>query len=88
MASDYETGDAVWPDNAAVWRLWEAMETQWQVDTVVGLSVVRKVWKRLIYEALPVVEQRLGIKKRERARLFEELREMEKEALAVFGAAG
>lgn len=77
----FEPGDiepdrvCVWPDNADAVHLFDAMQTQWRVSAN-GIAI------GLHYEALPVVCQALGIPRRRRSRVFQELRIMELAALA------
>jgi hypothetical protein len=49
------------------------MATQWQISAGMGGAV----YHGLNYTALPVVEQRLGVKKRQRADTFARVRVME-----------
>lgn len=60
------------------------MATQWQVS--VGMSGA--IYHGLNYAALPVVEQRLGVKKHQRADTFARLRVMESAAREEFNRGG
>ncbi|MBD1554713.1 DUF1799 domain-containing protein [Pseudomonas sp. C2L11] len=76
LSSDDFDGDAeVWPDAWPAFCAFEAMSTQWRVGMggAVGLD----------YNALPVVLELAGIRKRDRSAVFDDLRVMEAEALAV-----
>lgn len=67
----------LWPEHVPAMRLFEAMQTQWVVGPAgpIGLN----------YEALPVVEKRLGLSKRDLRVTFAHLQTMEVEALKWFG---
>jgi hypothetical protein len=69
-----ETG--VYPENWQAVQLFSAMGNQWH-SSMGGREGLR-------YEALPVVEQRLGIKKKHSADVFAALQVMEREALSVW----
>ncbi|MGE9760918.1 DUF1799 domain-containing protein [Pseudomonas sp. PDM20] len=77
---DFETGYALWPCVAPALRVLDAMGTQWRVGGggAIGLD----------YAVLPQVMQWLGIGRRSRAVLFEDLRHMEQEALKVINDDG
>ena len=64
----------VWPDNVPTLNVFVAMSTQWRVGNngAIGLD----------YAALPVVEDRVGIKPDDRRAVFDGLRAMEEAALA------
>lgn len=67
----------VFPCNWPALRLFLAMQTQWRIGgtgTRTGLD----------YAALPVVERRIGVKKKDRSRLFDDLRVMENEVLSAW----
>ena len=70
------SGEAVgvWPDNVSTLNVFVAMSTQWRVGNngATGLD----------YAALPVVEDRVGIKPDDRRAVFDGLRAMEEAALA------
>jgi hypothetical protein len=68
----------VWPENWPVLRLWLRLETQWRLapnGRVLGLR----------YEAVEAVMRLAGLKKRRR--LFDQLQEMEQEALNAWEGA-
>jgi hypothetical protein len=64
-----------WPDNWLPLQVFKTMDTQWNVgqNAVIGLR----------YEALPVVMDVMGVKKKARAGMLQSLRIMEQEALQV-----
>lgn len=68
-----DTDVDVWPENWTAWEVFAAMATQWQISA--GMSGA--IHHGLNYAALPVVEQRLGVKKRHRADTFARLRVLE-----------
>ncbi|MEZ0194285.1 DUF1799 domain-containing protein [Pseudomonas qingdaonensis] len=65
----------VWADAWPAFRLFEALSTQWRLGQG-GPS-------GLDYAAVPITALMLGIKRRELAAVFPDLRIMEHEALAV-----
>lgn len=65
----------VWPDAWPAFRLFDALGTQWRVASA-GPS-------GLDYTAIPATASMLGIKRRDLADIFPDLRIMEVEALAV-----
>lgn len=71
-----DTDVGIWPENWQAWEVFAAMATQWRVS--VGMSGA--IHHGLDYAALPVVEQRVGVKKRQRADTFARLRVMESAA--------
>lgn len=76
LAWEGETPDpdiGVWPENWQAWEVFAAMATQWRISVGVGGAV----YHGLDYAALPAVEQRVGVKKRQRADTFARLRVME-----------
>lgn len=78
--ADLDQGDTeIWPDNWPVFRLFNALGTQWRTGpggaTGLDYSVVREV-------AILI-----GIKKRQIPELFPDLQVMEAEALAVMAEA-
>lgn len=64
----------IWPENLQPFEVFRAMLSQWRhgFNGPTGLD----------YAALPIVEQRLGVKKRDRADIFAAVQVMESEALA------
>lgn len=68
-----DTDVAVWPENWTAWEVFSAMATQWQVSVGMGGAV----YHGLNYAVLPVVENRLEVKKRQRADTFARLRVLE-----------
>ena len=71
-----QTGVDVYPENIQALQVFQAMWTQWH-SGMGGREGLR-------YEALPVIEDRLGVKKKEKADLFWALQVMEDEALKVW----
>lgn len=66
----------VYPENWQAVQVFIAMSTQWH-SGMGGREGLR-------YEVLPVLEDRLGIKKKHRAEVFGALQVMEREALSVW----
>lgn len=66
----------VFPENWMPMQVFFGMQTQWRVgmNGATGLD----------YAALPVVENRLGVKKKDRAEVFEALQVLEGEMLAAW----
>jgi len=69
----------VWPDAWTAFCLFEALGTQWRLGPG-GPS-------GLDYTAIPGTAKMIGIKRREMAEAFHDLRVMENEALAVMAEA-
>lgn len=65
----------LWPCNAAVWGLWERVQTQWDVG-MAGPTGLR-------YEGVRVVMGFCGLPKKERAWAFECIQAMERAVLGV-----
>jgi hypothetical protein len=82
LALGLEPGDlpseelAIWPENEPAVRLFAALQSQWLVGPMGGVVGLR-------YEAMPAVEKRIGIKRKQRCRVFAGLRTMEIAALEV-----
>lgn len=74
-ADDFEQEVSIWPDNWQAFEVFAAMQTQWRsgMNGATGLD----------YAALEPVMRLQGVQKRERAEVFEAVRLMEGEALAV-----
>lgn len=70
----------VFPENVQALRVFIAMGTQWRT---VGGGLSGLIYTGLDYSALPEVWKRQGIHKKDRTRLFEQLRIMELAALPV-----
>ena len=66
-----------YPDNWQALHVFRALATQWRVSESGYVSGLR-------YEVVPGVMSMMGIKKKDRAELFNSLREMEDEALNLF----
>lgn len=66
----------IYPENWLPYAVFSALATQWQ-QGMGGPGGLK-------YEVLPVVEERLGVKKKRRADVFTALRVMEDEVLKVF----
>lgn len=73
-SDDFESEIGIWPDNWAAFEVFAAMQTQWRAGMAgpVGLD----------YPALESVMRLCGIRKCERAEVFELVRLMELEALS------
>lgn len=69
----------VWPDNWPVFRLFNALGTQWRTGAVGATG--------LDYAVIREVAALIGIKKRQLPELFPDLQVMEAEALAVMAEA-
>jgi len=79
-ADDFEEDDVeIWPDNWPVFRLFNALGTQWRTGAggATGLD----------YSVIREVANLIGIKKRQIPELFPDLQVMEAEALAVMAEA-
>lgn len=75
VVSDFdEPPFEVWPEHVQAVKVFVALGTQWAVGTagVIGLR----------YESLAEVWKTVGVRKRDRPRVFEDLRVLESEALA------
>lgn len=78
--ADIEEDDVeIWPDNWLVFRLFNALGTQWRTGAsgATGLD----------YSVIREVASLIGIKKRQIPELFPDLQVMEAEALAVMAEA-
>lgn len=73
----------VWPDNAAIFELWSALDTRWELQ--IGLTKTR--WASPSHADAESAMRLLGVKKRDRRRLFNELCQMEIAALNVLNGA-
>ena len=71
---DYDETFEVWPDNWRSFLVMDAMGTQWRTGAsgITGLD----------YGVLPSVMKLVGVPKRERPRVFQDIRTMELEVLA------
>lgn len=69
----------MWPENAAAWDAFYALDTAWQITSGLGGAAYLGLPRSEILATLELQ----GIKKKRRAELFEQLREMEKAALVV-----
>lgn len=61
----------------------QALSTQWIVQA--GLGGV--FYQGIDYNAIPIVEKRMGVKRKARARVFSDIRVMESAARAVLNSA-
>lgn len=78
--ADIEEDDVeIWPDNWPVFRLFNALGTQWRTGACGATG--------LDYTSIRDVASYLGIKKRQIPELFPDLQVMEAEALAVMAEA-
>jgi len=77
--SDYDDTFEVWPDNWPSFRVMDSMWTQWRAGAggATGLD----------YGVLPNVMRLVGIPAKDRPRVFQDIRVMESEALAVMAEA-
>lgn len=64
----------IWPQNHQVFRLFMGLQTQWRRKPNGALDGLR-------YDAIKALMWALGTKKRDRAQLWEQLQDMEREAL-------
>ena len=71
-----ETAFGVWPENWQAVEVFLAMGTQWSRDMGGAVTGLR-------YEALPVVERRLGICRSQSAAVFHGIRIMERVAIEI-----
>ena len=79
-ADDFEEDDVeIWPDNWPVFRLFNALGTQWRTGAAGATG--------LDYSVIREVASLIGIKKRQIPELFPDLQVMEAEALAVMAEA-
>lgn len=77
---DFEEDEMeIWPDNWPVFRLFNALGTQWRTGAVGATG--------LDYSVIREVAVLIGIKKRQIPELFPDLQVMEAEALAVMAEA-
>lgn len=73
---DYEKKTVeIWPDNVLPLRVFQAMGTQWRMgfNGPIGLD----------YNVLPGVIERIGVPKKERNQVFDDVQVMERAALLV-----
>ena len=63
--------------------MFDALGTQWRI--VAGLGGA--YYEGIDYSVLPIVEERMGVKRKARARIFNDLRVMESEAKAILNSA-
>lgn len=68
----------VWPDNWSTLMVFLAMSTQWHRGGMDGVKL------GLYYPSLPSVYEGVGIRKKDRPKVFEGLRCMERAALEAF----
>lgn len=66
-------------ENWKSFQVFDALGDQWRI--VAGFSGAH--FQGIDYKALPIVEKRMGVKKRNRARIFNDLRIMAAEAKAI-----
>ena len=80
-----EDGLDVWPDNALAWDVWLQLTTEWNVafGAMGGIAYLG-----LPARAIESTANLMGIRgRKKRARLFQELKEMEEAALPVLNGA-
>jgi len=73
----------IWPENWQALQVFLGMATQWRVS--MGMSGM--IWSGLDYNALPIVEDRLGVAADLRADTFNRLRIMEAAARRALNTA-
>ncbi|MGA5482724.1 DUF1799 domain-containing protein [Pseudomonas siliginis] len=76
---DYDETFEVWPDNWESFLVMDSMWTQWRTGACGATG--------LDYGVLPGVMKLVGIPAKERSRVFQDIRVMEAEAIAVMAAA-
>nr|WP_093100398.1 DUF1799 domain-containing protein [Pseudomonas sp. Z003-0.4C(8344-21)] len=76
---DYDETFEVWPDNWKSFLVMDSMWTQWRTGACGATG--------LDYGVLPDVMKLVGIPAKERSRVFQDIRVMEAEAIAVMAAA-
>lgn len=76
---DYDETFEVWPDNWKSFLVMDSMWTQWRTGACGATG--------LDYGVLSDVMKLLGIPAEERSRVFQDIRVMESEAIAVMAAA-
>lgn len=76
---DYDETFEVWPDNWESFLVMDSMWTQWRTGACGATG--------LDYGVLPSVMKLVGIPAKERSRVFQDIRVMEAEAIAVMAAA-
>lgn len=76
---DYDETFEVWPDNWKSFLVMDSMWTQWRTGACGATG--------LDYGVLTDVMKLLGIPAEERSRVFQDIRVMESEAIAVMAAA-
>ena len=72
---DYDDAVEVWPDNWPSFLVMDAMGTQWRTGACGATG--------LDYGVLPNVMKFVGIPAKDRSRVFQDIRVMESEAIAV-----
>ena len=78
-----ETAFEVYPENWEAVRVFVAMTTQWRMTGIAGFGGASMLHTGLDYSALEPVFRMLGVKRRRRAALFQQIRVMEEAALEV-----
>lgn len=76
---DYDETVEVWPDNWKSFLVMDSMWTQWRTGACGATG--------LDYGVLPDVMKLVGIPAKERSRVFQDIRVMESEAIAVMAEA-
>lgn len=72
-------GFGVAPENWQSFQVFDALGDQWRIVAGMGWAY----YQGLDYNVLPIVEGRLGVKKRDLARIFNDLRIMAAEAKTI-----
>ncbi|QVW25366.1 DUF1799 domain-containing protein [Pseudomonas hormoni] len=76
---DYDETFEVWPDNWKSFLVMDSMWTQWRIGTCGATG--------LDYGVLPDVMKLVGVPAKDRPRIFQDIRVMESEAIAVMAKA-
>lgn len=70
-------------ENWQSFRVFDALGTQWRIIAGFGGAY----YEGIDYSVLPIVEKRLGVKRKNRPRVFNDLRKMESAAKTILNAA-
>jgi hypothetical protein len=73
----------VWPENWQAVEVFCALSTQWRSVALSSMATARVMMTGIEYSAIEPVCRLMGIRKRDRATLFQRLRVMESAALEV-----
>ncbi|MDR6500314.1 hypothetical protein J2785_003470 [Burkholderia ambifaria] len=78
-----DTAFEVYPENWEAVRAFVSMTTQWRMTGISGFGGASMLHTGLDYSALEPVFRLLGVKRKRRAALFQQIRVMEEAALEV-----